>query len=363
MKTTPLKTLRWIAVLALLAVAAAWQSRRLTGYRRSQLPEAYTGVHSDVPPVLTFVMAGLGGFRGIAAEVLWFRASRLQEEGRYIELVQLADWLTLLDPHASEAWVYNAWNLSYNVSIMMARPEDRLRWVENGIALLRDEGLRFNPREARLYRELAWLYMNKVGDSLDEAHLTYKVSLADALAPDLNADGTVRPDLDAAGRERLAARRLDPARMAALEKRFGPLDWRLANSHALYWAVQGLDHATGSERPMCNRAVYQPLLLSVFDGRFTGDLAARKWQTAPNPALALSAAEFLAATQEEFPSKNTRNMYRNFLLTAIKTFNRPGRENADIVDTLFRRLVQELGESAQNVTIDAITKGWTPNEK
>ena len=148
----------WLILLAGLVVLAAWQSRRLAGVRRERLPEAYTGAASDVPPAITFVMAGLGGFRGVVAEVLWFRASRLQEAGRYLELVQLAEWLTMLDPHASEAWVYNAWNLAYNVSVMMGRPEDRLRWVLNGIALLRDEGLRFNPRDARLYRELAWFY-------------------------------------------------------------------------------------------------------------------------------------------------------------------------------------------------------------
>ena len=152
-------------------------------------------------------MAGLGGFRGVVAEVLWFRAHRLQEAGRYLELVQLADWLTMLDPHASEAWVYNAWNLAYNVSVMMARPEDRLRWVQNGIALLRDDGLRFNPREARLYRELAWFYQNKVGDALDTAHLAYKFHLAGQLAPCVNADGTLRDTPES--RARLAGLRPD----------------------------------------------------------------------------------------------------------------------------------------------------------
>jgi hypothetical protein len=350
----------WLPALALLVLTAAWQSRRLAGYRRGNLPEAYTGAASDVPPALTFVMAGLGGFRGVVAEMLWFRANRLQEEGRYLELVQLADWLTMLDPHASEAWVYNAWNLAYNVSIMMARPEDRLRWVENGIALLRDDGLRFNPREARLYRELAWFYQNKIGDSLDNAHLTYKLRLAETLAPCVNPDGTVRPDPES--RARLAALRLDPDRMAALEKRFGPLDWRLAHSHAVYWASQGLEYAAGNERLLSSRAVYQPLILSVFNGRFTGDLAARQWRTAPNPAVALPAAEFLAATQQEFPSRTLKNVYIHFLLTAIRQFHKSDPISENYVDDLFRRLSQELGDAARNITLDNIAKGWMPSE-
>jgi len=355
-----LKTFRWVAVLVLLVLAAAWQSRRLASARQSHQAGAYAAVTSKPPPALTFVVAGLGGFRGIVAEVLWFRASRLQEEGRYMELVQLADWITMLDPHASEAWVYNAWNLAYNVSVMMNRPEDRLRWVENGVSLLRDEGLRFNPREARLYRELAWFYQNKIGDVLDNAHLTYKLKLAETFTPSLNADGTVRTD--AASRSRLTAQRLDPDRMAALEKRFGPLDWRLPNSHALYWATQGLELATGSERLLSSRAVYQPLVLSVFNGRFTGDLAARQWATAPNPALAISAADVLAATQKEFPSRHMRNVYLNFLTTTIRGLA-SSVDNADFyVDRLFRQLIQELGPNARDVTLDDIVKGWIPHE-
>ena len=331
-------TFIWLPVLALLVLAAAWQSRRLAERRRNNLPDAYTGAVSDAPPALTFVMAGLGGFRGIASEILWFRVSRLQEEGRYIELVQLANWLTMLDPHASESWVYNAWNLAYNVSIMMGREEDRLRWVENGISLLRDDGLRFNPREASLYRELAWLYQNKIGDALDNAHLTYKLHLAATLAPCVTPNGTVL--LTQESRDTLTAMRLDPDRMAALEKRFGPLDWRLANSHAIYWASQGLEHATGSERSRSNRAVYQPLMLSVFNGRFTGDIAARKWQTAPNPALALPAADFLAATLQEFPAQIMKTIYVRFLASAMRTLHHDGHVIPSRL--LYQRLLQTL---------------------
>ncbi len=324
----------WLILLAGLVVLAAWQSRRLAGVRRERLPEAYTGAASDVPPAITFVMAGLGGFRGVVSEVLWFRANRLQDAGRYLELVQLADWLTMLDPHASEAWVYNAWNLAYNVSVMMGRPEDRLRWVLNGITLLRDDGLRFNPRDARLYRELAWFYQNKVGDALDNAHLTYKADLARQLAPCVNIDGTV--NVTPENRLRLSALRLDADRMAALQRRFGPLDWRLANSHAIYWAAQGLEFATGHERLMCRRAVYQPLVLSVFNGRLTGDIDARQWQTAPNLDLALPAAGFLLDTYRDHPSATMKMVSQRFLSQAVHDVYRDGR--ADEARQLFAHL-------------------------
>ena len=345
-------------VLALLLLLASWQSHRLAVNRRAGLPEAYAGYSSDVPPALNFVLVGLGGFRGVVAEILWFRVSRLQEEGRYLELVQLADWITRLDPHASEAWAYNAWNLAYNVSIMMIRDEDRLRWVQNGIALLRDQGLRFNPREARLYRELAWLYQNKIGDSLDSAHLRYKLALAQAMAPYVNADGTVNATPEA--RAKLAALRLDADRMVALEKRFGPFDWRLADAHAVYWASQGLEFATGTERLLCRRGIYQPLMLSVFSGRFTGDLSKSQWKTASNLALAPATADFMAETLAECPSKTLTTVYARYLALIVRELDRQGQGIA--AHALYTRLSNVLPAYLTKPTFEDVAKGWEPGE-
>lgn len=343
-----------LILLAILIFLAAWQSRRLAAVRRADMPDAYIGYAADVPPALNFVMAGLGGFRGLVAEMLWFRVSTLQEQGRFIELVQLSDWITLLDPHAAEAWAYNAWNLAYNVSIVMVRPEDRLRWVLNGIALLRDKGLRFNPREAKLYRELAWLYQNKIGDSLDSAHLTYKLALANQMAPFLLADGTVNASLE--NRPHLAALQLDPDRMLALEKRFGPLDWRVAETHAIYWACRGQDFALGADGLLCRRSVYQPLMLSVLRGRFTGDLANKQWKATCNLALALPAADYLTDTLAKFPSKNMTVVYLRYLTLAVQLLSKNGQPAQ--ARTLYERLLSALPPQLAKPTFDEVVKGW-----
>ena len=344
------------AVLAVLFLLAIWQSRSLAERRQANMPEAYIGYTTDVPPILTFVIAGLGGFRGIVTEVLWFRANRLQEQGRYLELVQLADWITMLDPHAAEAWAYNAWNLAYNVSIMMVRPADRLRWVQNGIALLRDEGLRFNPKEARLYRELAWLYQNKVGDSLDQAHLTYKLALAEKLAPFLRPDGTV--NVTAENRAALASLRLDIDRMAEIEKRFGPVDWRLAETHAIYWADQGVSVSSEQERLLCRRGVYQPLVVSVFHGRFAGSLEKKQWRTEANLALALKAADYIRETLRENPSPNMTVVAVRFLALVVQRVEKDGLHEQ--AKTLYGQLTDLLPVSIQKPTFAAVVNGWEP---
>lgn len=178
-------------------------------------------------PVLTEgALAALGGLRSIAAEVIWFRADRLQEEGRYVELAQLASALTFMEPHTPEVWSYAAWNLSYNVSVMMATHEDRWRWVLAGIRLLRDEGLVLNPLSPDLCRELAWMFELKLGTDLDSAARVYRVKWKE-IVEDVKARGA----WDELG--------MDPRRMARIEQMTGFSDWTDPQLSAIYWALLG----------------------------------------------------------------------------------------------------------------------------
>lgn len=331
-----LKVLAVGAALVTLVMLAAGQSRRLARVRQAVPAEAPVSYQAEVPPALTFVVAGLGGFRGVLSEILWFRAARLQEQGRYLELIQLARWITLLDPHTADNWVYNAWNLAYNVSVMMNRPEDRLRWVKSGLSLLRDEGLRMNPHEAQLYRELSWLYLNKIGSRLDSAYRAYQFDLARTMAPFVNSNGTYRAD--AAQTNALAALRLSPERMVALEKRFGPLDWRLANTHAIYWACEGLPFAEGAEQFRCRQTLALPLIRTLFEGRFTGSLAENRWQTAERPDLAPAIADYLIGLAKDAPSSRQTQITVRFLTEAIRMAARHRDETG--ARSLYARLVQ-----------------------
>ena len=342
--------------IALLVALTAWQNRRLTDIRRAGLPEA-PAYAAQVPPFLAFVTVGLGGFRGIAAEALWSRADRMQQDGRYLELVHLSEWITRLDPHATEAWTYNAWNMAYNISAVMQRPEDRWRWVTHGVSLLRDQGIPANPNSARLYRELAWFYQHKIGSSDDRAHLTYKLALADAMSPCLDANGSVSDTLE--NRAKLAAFRLDPDRMRHLEQRFGPLDWRLAMSHAVYWGSIGMEHAQGYESLACRRAVYQPLIQSVLAGRFDGDPGRQTYHAAPNPALIRPALTFMQETFSKHPTPGVRMAYGFFLIQAIRQAQETGQPAQ--ADAWYRDLLR-IGKGVLTpLPLDALLRGEMPS--
>ena len=203
------------ALVVLLFAAFAGGQFLLKAKRRESAPVMVEGA-----------LAALGGLRSIAAEVIWFRADRLQEEGRYVELAQLASALTFMEPHTPEVWSYAAWNLAYNVSVMMATPEDRWRWVHAGIRLLRDEGLVLNPRSADLYRELAWLFELKIGASVDSAAPVYCQKWR-AIVEDVRRRGA------------WDELRMDPKEMLRIEQATGFDDWTDPQLSAIYWGAKG----------------------------------------------------------------------------------------------------------------------------
>ena len=180
----------------------------------------------SAPVMAEGVLAAMGGLRAIAAEVVWFRADRLQEEGRYVELAQLAETLAFLEPHTPEVWSYAAWNLAYNVSVMMPTAADRWRWVMSAIRLLRDSGLRLNPSSPELCRELAWLFEIKIGTDLDAAAGHYRAEWK-RIVEDVRA----RQAWDELG--------MDPVVMARIERTTGFDDWTDPQLSAIYWAVVG----------------------------------------------------------------------------------------------------------------------------
>src|SRR5215510_13912664 len=157
--------------LVLLIGGGFWQQR--LNQQRDVMGLTRVAPRENAPPVLAFTTVALGGFRGLIANALWIRASDLQEEDKYFEMVQLADWITTLQPHFTTVWVHQAWNMAYNISIKFNDMHDRWLWVLRGIELLRDRGLRFNPKEPLLYRELAWFFQHKMGQNLDDGHEFY----------------------------------------------------------------------------------------------------------------------------------------------------------------------------------------------
>ncbi|HUE36777.1 MAG TPA: hypothetical protein VMO20_05255, partial [Candidatus Acidoferrum sp.] len=167
---------------AALLFASGQLERSLNG-DRSRLGLTISAPLQDAPPVLALATQALGGFRGLISNFLWTRANDLQLDDKYFEAAQLANWITDLEPHFAQVWVYEGWNMAYNISVKFQNFSDRWRWVENGIALLRDRGLVYNPDSTLIYRELGWFYQHKMGQNLDDANQYYKEAWAIEMTP------------------------------------------------------------------------------------------------------------------------------------------------------------------------------------
>ena len=151
----------------------------------------FSGEVTQAPPAVVFTSMALGSFRGVLADILWLRSETLKSKKNYFEMVQLARWITDLQPNYSGGTAYLAWNLAYNISVTSSDWEDRWYWVNEGIKLIRDKAMVYNPDDVRLYQELAWIYLHKLGNLLDDANLYYKNQLAVLMT---NILGSTTPD-------------------------------------------------------------------------------------------------------------------------------------------------------------------------
>jgi len=329
-----------LLALALAALVVGHFSQIRLNRDRDELGLTRSAVLSNAPPVLAFTTVALGGFRGLIANALWIRSTELQEEGKHFEAVQLADWITKLQPHFAAVWVHLAWNLSYNISVKFPDPEDRWLWVQRGTELLRDEGLKYNPHSLDIHSELARHFHHKMGANLDDAHMTYKARWAQEMQAVLgggqpNYEALLNPSSpeELARVKTLVERyKLDPALMKQVDDTYGPLEWRLPETHAIYWATRGLQLGRGAgDVRMLRRNIFQPMLMAFHRGRFITNSFNQTIQFGPNLAMVDNASraylDQINAEEEEGMRESFQRAHRNFIRDAVYflyTYNRMG---------------------------------------
>ncbi|MAX27279.1 MAG: hypothetical protein CMJ19_22510 [Phycisphaeraceae bacterium] len=166
---------------------------RINNERTDLQVETGLELGEGLPPQIVLATTALGTFRGLFVDILWHRANKLKEEGKFQEASTLSQWITTLQPRFPQVWAFHAWNMAYNISVATHTSEERWDWVNKGIRLLREQGIPYNPRAVRLYRELSWIFFHKIGQYSDDAHWFYKRELAyemQQVLGDLDRGGT-----------------------------------------------------------------------------------------------------------------------------------------------------------------------------
>jgi len=392
------KFLLLLLAAALLTVSSHVQ--KSMNRDRAQLGLTIGEPLQNAPPMLAFTTVALGGFRGLISNMLWIRANDLQMDDKYFEAAQLADWITDLEPRIPAVWVFQAWNMAYNISVKFKENapgdySDRWRWVQRGIELLRDDGLRYNPNAVSIYQQLAWFFQHKIGQNLDDGNLYYKQQWAQAMTPFFGPNGTnfdnlIHPQTAEEKTNVLVLRekyKIDPVFAQKTDAQYGPLDWRLPEAHAIYWAALGLkkagehpDKVKADDLITLHRVVYQSTLQAFHHGRIISNPFTKDVELAPNLDLASKAndvylesmsedmanSNHIAAAQRNFLRDVVYFLYENNRMTeAAKWFKYLGDKFPDmrIVDTDPDSLPKNLTLDEYAVAVAQIDIGETSQDR
>ncbi|MDQ7779371.1 MAG: hypothetical protein RDV41_06635 [Planctomycetota bacterium] len=158
---------RWVLLLA--AVVVVGLSGLLQAFWIDNLPETGEmfaanpfGVmpHPDI--MANYILTNLlGGFKGIAINMLWMQFLEHKNREEFVELLPVLDLISKLQPNLEEVWKHLAWEKAYNIANLAQTPEEKLKWVLAGLDHIR-EGFSKNPKSWRLAWQIGYFYFHRV---------------------------------------------------------------------------------------------------------------------------------------------------------------------------------------------------------
>jgi hypothetical protein len=127
----------------------------------------------------------LTGSRGLVICALSWELQQAHEKHQWNREELMTRYLTKLQPHYVEPWIYHSWNLAYNVSVEKDRVRDRYYFMTRGIGLIA-EGERQNRNNPDLRWHIATYYQDKIGrhDERDKLVCLFQMSCMEPLERD-----------------------------------------------------------------------------------------------------------------------------------------------------------------------------------
>ncbi|MBO7147086.1 MAG: hypothetical protein J6W81_05005 [Lentisphaeria bacterium] len=115
---------------------------------------------------------------------------------------------------------------------------------------------------------------------------------------------------------------LKPARIVAINEKYGDLDWFLPESFAIYWAVLGAERSPERKNIDCSRMITQSLQVTFTNGRmlYPGSLPSMNFLLIPNLAVVDAVRDsYRLAMEENKKIASFRHAYQNFMTRAALT--------------------------------------------
>ncbi|HEY7424374.1 MAG TPA: hypothetical protein VH682_09120 [Gemmataceae bacterium] len=140
------------------------------------------------------------GLRGVATCVMWIDAMDAQKKNQWNELEIRVRSLTKLQPHFITPWIFQSWNLAYNVSVESDRVSDKYFYISRGIGLLA-EGERQNRDNPDMRWSIGFFLQHKIGQS-DETNTLRSLSQLSMIPPNERDPGRFWKAIEASEEEK-----------------------------------------------------------------------------------------------------------------------------------------------------------------
>ncbi|NQU22721.1 MAG: hypothetical protein HQ567_15700, partial [Candidatus Nealsonbacteria bacterium] len=132
------------------------QLRKEHGLSQTQLGE--------IDPTSETIKLASFGLRGVAVTALWSKRHQYQMKKDWTNLSAVHEQIAKLQPSFVSVWIFQGWNLAYNVSVEFDDFRKRYEWVIRGINFLR-KGIAYNDRDPTLLWQVGWDISHKIGRS------------------------------------------------------------------------------------------------------------------------------------------------------------------------------------------------------
>jgi hypothetical protein len=163
------RKLAYLAAIVVLAFPIVWLSVPATttkeGGKLSQMRKEYHLAQvnlGEVDPASETIKLATLGLRGVAVNLLWEKANYYKKVEDWTNLTATLEQLAKLQPNFITFWKFQAWNLTYNVSVEFDDYHDRYYYVRRGIQFLQ-EGEHYNTDNPQLLWDLGWFIGQKIG--------------------------------------------------------------------------------------------------------------------------------------------------------------------------------------------------------
>lgn len=171
------KVIYGVLILGLFTATLLWRHVLEASGNELALRESNQG---EVELTGAALRLSLTGSRGLVLCALWADATEKKRKQEWNELELRINQITKIQPHLIKPWLFQSWNLAYNVSHDCEQVRDKYYYIVRGIQLLAD-GERQNRNNPDLRFELGHMYKDKLGisDQSDMLRALFHLSCID----------------------------------------------------------------------------------------------------------------------------------------------------------------------------------------